>query len=146
MLRFIASASVLIVVALLQSTTFFFIGAIKPNATLAVLLTLATIQSTWTARLLLLAIGALMMKVHPVDLQAIAFAFSALGGMVLINYLPWKTIVNIVIAVLIATVLLGLYNGVSLTALFAETLYNTVTSGAVYLLAKLCIKNSSTKR
>ena len=109
MLLFFASIISLAIAAFLQTTNFFLIGLVKPNLVFALLVVLAHAYKDWTSRIFLILMPALILKFSPalawIDIIFIATAFLIIA---LVDYLPWRRLINSVVSVIIGTVIIGI--------------------------------------
>lgn len=124
MLLYIVSTTVLAVAAIVQTTNIFIVYSIKPNLVFALLVLFAHIYKSWSKRALLILVPALLLKFSPtlawIDIIFIASAFLI---MALVDYFPWRRIINSVFAVTVGTVVIGMPT-FSLSPIVIETALN----------------------
>lgn len=108
MWRFIASVAFVIGASFSQLTGISLAG-IKPNLTLVLLAVLAQYHKNWFTRAVLALIAALMLAFEPsITWSDALFVASAFLTMALVDYLPWREMVNALTAVLAGTFVLHL--------------------------------------
>jgi hypothetical protein len=111
MLRFIFSALLVVIVTLFQLTSYSFIGIIKPNFPLILILIFSLVNKQWVERLILVFVSALLLRYSTsFELQNILFIASLMAGMIIIDYLPWKPVLNIIFAIIVATIISNISN------------------------------------
>jgi len=124
MLLYFVSAITLAIAAIVQTTSIFVIFSIKPNLVFALLVLFAHIYKNWPKRALLILAPALLLKFSPtlawIDIIFIASAFLI---MALVDYFPWRRIINSVFAVVLGTVIIGIPS-FSLSSIATETALN----------------------
>lgn len=136
MLKFVSSALLVIIVSLFQLTSYSFIGGIKPNLSLIFILIFSLINKEWVLRLNLIFIAALLLRFSvSFEAQNILFIASSIAGIIIIDYLPWKSALNIISAIIAATVLSNILDFNSYR-FFAEAGYNIVFGFIVFLIIK----------
>ena len=125
MLLYIVSVITIAIAALVQTTSVFVIASIKPNLVFALLVIFAHIYKSWPKRTLLILISAFLLKFSPtlawIDVIFIASAFFI---MALVDYFPWKRIINSVFAVILGTVIIGIPT-LGLSSIVTEAALNT---------------------
>lgn len=108
MLLYIVSVTILAVSALIQTTSIFVIASVKPNLVFALLVLFAHIYKNWPKRALLILVPAFLLKFSPtlawIDIIFIAIAFLI---MALVDYFPWRRIINSAFAVTLGTIAIG---------------------------------------
>ncbi len=136
--RYLGSLVLLALASLLQQESFFFIGGIKPNLALALLIALSRFHSSWTGRILLMATTVLFLKFQPGwDPDILIFAFGSLIAILLIDSLPWLQEISIILGIVLLTLILNL-TGFELKNFLLESLENLVISfSALWLLRKV---------
>lgn len=108
MWQFIVSAALVGGVSFLQLVASPAFGA-KPNFALIVLVILAGYHKDWIARGILVLVAALILTFEPViSWTDAAFAVSAFFSMALVDYLPWREVLNAAVAVLLGTLVIHL--------------------------------------
>jgi len=124
MLLYIVSVIALAIAAFIQTTSIFVIASIKPNLVFVLLVLFAHIYKSWPKRVLLILVSALLLKFSPtlawIDVIFIAVAFLI---MALVDYFPWRRIINSVFAVALGTVVIGV-SAFSLSSIGTETALN----------------------
>ena len=124
MLPYIVSVITLAIAALVQTTSIFVIASVKPNLVFALLCICAHIYKSWPKRALLILIPALLLKCSPtlawIDVIFIAVAFLI---MALVDYFPWRRIINSAFAVALGTVAVGV-PAFNLSSIAIETALN----------------------
>ncbi len=134
---FIASLIVTIGASLLQGTNLMMFGIVKPNLPLALLPVLATLDRSWIRRSILILTSALILKFSPgLEWLDIIFIGSLYIAIFLIDYLPWRQILNLVIGVMIASVMLNLIS-FNLLPLIYELAFNIVLASIFLGITKL---------
>lgn len=133
MLLYIVSATVLAVAAIVQTTNIFIVYSIKPNLVFALLVLFAHIYKSWPKRALLILVPALLLKFSPtlvwIDIIFIASAFLI---MALVDYFPWRRIINSVFAVTVGTVVISMPT-FSLSPIVIETALNVALVLTLFL-------------
>lgn len=137
MFRFIISIVFVGFAALTQLTSYAFIGSVKPNLTLVVLLVLSLIYNDWFRRAVLIFLAALFLKFGPgVEAQNVMFIIGALFGIFVIDKIPSVKFVNLLLAVIVGTLTINIINFEIWTALM-ETLYNLVIAFSLFIIYRL---------
>lgn len=126
MLLYIVSVIILAIAALVQTTSIFVIASVKPNLVFVLLVLFAHIYKSWPKRALLILASALLLKFSPtlawIDIIFIAVAFLI---MALVDYFPWRRIINSAFAIIFGTVVIGI-PFFSFSSIAIETLLNLV--------------------
>ena len=126
MLRYIASITTLAIAAFLQTTNLLFINQIKPNLVFALLVAFAHFKKDWAERVFLILVPALILKFSPSILWTdVIFIVSAFLVMALMDYLPWRRIINSIFAVAVGTIIIGI-SALDLSSLLTELVYNII--------------------
>lgn len=127
--------------ALLQLTSFTFLWGVKPNLTLVLILIFSVAVRSWTYRFILLVVGGTFLKFYTgKDIGVFIFPSITLLAILLTDYLPWQSVINYSLSVIIATVILNI-PGSSLEVVSLETVYNLVLFWTGhYILSKVNAK------
>ncbi|OGY43878.1 MAG: hypothetical protein A2820_01335 [Candidatus Buchananbacteria bacterium RIFCSPHIGHO2_01_FULL_40_35] len=126
MLPFIVSATLVIIASFLQTTNAILVLHVKPNLIFILLAVLAHINKSWLARSVVILSSALILKFSPLVTWAdVMFISSAFLVMALVDYLPWRRIINSIVAAFAGTVVIGL-SYLNLRVLTLETVINTI--------------------
>lgn len=124
MLLYIVSVIILATAALIQTTSIFVIASVKPNLVFVFLVLFAHIYKSWPKRALLILVSAFLLKFSPslawIDVIFIAVAFLV---MALVDYFPWRRIINSAFAVALGTIVIGI-QVFSLSVIAAEAALN----------------------
>ncbi len=138
MLIFIVSFLVTAAAAIIQSTNWLLLTALlKPNLILVILLILATINQNWIARLLLVLTAALILKFSP-GLAYLDFIFmgSVLSAIALMDLLPWRQTITLLLATGFGTIIINLSH-LTFLPLIYELALNEFLAFALFTLLKL---------
>jgi len=134
MLKFVFSALLVVIIALFQLTSYSFIGDIKPNLSLILILIFSLINKEWVLRLILIFAAALLLRFSvSFEMQNVLFIISSIVGMIIIDYLPWKPVLNIISAIIIATLLSNIID-YNFYRVFTEAGYNVILGFIVFLI------------
>ncbi len=126
MFLFIVSVFIVAVVSLFQLSNYGFIGDIKPNIALALLMVLSLVHTNWIERTLLIFISAIILKFGGgFDLQNTVFIISSIAGMLAVDRFPFPKLINAISALLISTLVINLVH-INLIVLTKEAFYNLV--------------------
>lgn len=126
MFRFTASVFIVTIVSLFQLSNYAFIGEIKPDIALALLIVLSLVCTGWTERALLIFISAVILKFGSgFDPQNAVFIITSLLSMGAVDRLPFLKLTNAILALLISTLAINLvrFNPAVFTL---EAFYNLV--------------------
>lgn len=124
MFLFIGSFSVVVVASLFQLSSYAFIGEVKPDIALTLLIILSLVYTGWLERLLLIFVSALILKFgNGLDLQNAVFIISAILSMGIIDKFPFSKLANAIGALLISTLAINLVH-FNLTVFILEAFYN----------------------
>lgn len=137
MFLFIVSTIFLAAAAFLQTTNVPLIGLVKPNLVFAILVVFAHVYKDWPRRSILILLSALILKFSPslawADIIFIATAFLI---MALVDYLPWRRLINSIAAVIIGTVIIDALP-FALTPLVIGVGMNIILAALFFLLVEL---------
>ena|SRR3990167_9404604 len=137
MFRFIPSIFLLVFASLTQLTSYAFVGSLKPNLTLVVLLVISIIYKDWLRRATLIFLAALLLKFgQGLEVQNVMFILSALLGIFLIDRIPSIKFVNLVLAVIVSTLTINITNFEAWTV-FTEMLYNLIVALLLFTIYRL---------
>ena len=126
MLRFIVSVSLVTIASFLQTTNAILVWHVKPNLVFVLLAILAHINKKWLARSVIILISALILKFSPsITWTDVIFISTAFLVVALVDYLPWRKIINSVAATFVGAVVIGL-SYFDLRVLALETVINTI--------------------
>lgn len=124
MFRFIANVFIVILVSLFQLSNYAFIGEIKPNIVLALLIVISLVYTSWTERILLILVSAVILKFGDgFDLQNTIFIISSILSMGIVDKLPFAKLTNAISALLISTLAINLVH-LNFIILTTEAFYN----------------------
>lgn len=124
MFLFIGSFSVVVVASLFQLSSYAFIGEVKPDIALTLLIILSLVYTGWLERLLLIFVSALILKFgNGLDLQNAVFIISAILSMGMIDRFPFSKLANAIGVLLISTLVINLVH-FNLTVFILEAFYN----------------------
>ncbi len=124
MFRFIASVFIVTVASLFQLSNYGFIGNIKPDITLVLLIVLSLVYTNWTERTLLIFISSIILKFGGgLDLQNAVFVISSILSMVAVDKFPFHKLVNAILALLVSTLTINLVH-FNFNVFIAEIFYN----------------------
>lgn len=124
MFRFTVSVFLVTITSLFQLSSYSFIGGIKPDIALVLLIVLSLIYTNWTERALLIFISAVILKFGSgFDLQNAVFIITSLLSIGAVDRFPFHKLTNAVLALLISTLAINLvyFNPVVFTL---EAFYN----------------------
>lgn len=131
MFRFVLSLFLILFLGLIQLSGGVFINGLKPNLVLCFVIVASSFSRNWFERVMLVLVGAIVLKFHPGfswdDILFIAVAFI---GVLLVKYLRWQTGISIIMAVIVSTILLNIYN--LSPALGIEIIMNLATAIIMY--------------
>jgi len=134
MLKFVFSALLVVIIALFQLTSYSFIGSIKPNLSLILILIFSLMNKEWVLRLILIFAAALLLRFSvSFETQNVLFIISSIVGMIIIDYLPWKPVLNIIFAIIIATLLSNIID-FNFYRVLTEAGYNVILGFIVFLI------------
>ncbi len=138
-LSFILEIFIIALASFVQLTNAAFFNAVKPDLALALLLAMAAYDKRWERRISWLIVAALILKFMPqFDIQALFFVLAALIGMLIIDYLPWRHWIGVVVAVIAGTLVVNFkLFGLEWGATFTEMLYNVPLALLLTYLASL---------
>jgi len=137
MSRFITSLALVVLAASVQLTGYSYIGGLKPNLTLILLLVLFLSYKDWLRRAIIIFIAALVLRFGPgLEIENIMFIASAILGAFLIDKIPSWKFVNLIVATVIGTLLINIIHFDFLIVL-TETGYNLVIAALFFAIYKL---------
>ncbi len=146
MLAFIVSLVLVILASLLQITNFLLIGGIKSNLLVALFATLAHLDKNWIRRAILVFSSAFILKFTPyltwVDLIYVSTAFFIFA---LVDYLPWKRLVNSLAAGITGTLILSV-SFFHLKAFTLETLMNVILVIVFFVFLEIFYEGKKTAK
>ena len=146
MLAFIVSALALSGAAFLQTTSVLIIGFVKPNIVLALLAVLAHEHKSWTERLFLVLIPAFVLKFSPlIGWPDVIFIVSALLTLALVDYLPWRKLLNSLSATAVGTLAVNLYS-FNVTSVSIELFINLILVVFFFVVVELINEKKATKQ
>lgn len=126
MFRFIASVLIVIVVSLFQLSNYSFIGGIKPDIVLALLVVLSLVYTNWAERMLLILISGIVLKFgggfDPQNAVFIIFSILSMGA---VDKFPFPKLINAILALLVSTLAINLVH-LNFIIFIAEAFYNLV--------------------
>lgn len=133
MFQFAVNSILVAIASILQTTSLFSIGGIKPNLTLVLLLVIGIYEEKWPRRIILILISMLFLKlsVYP-SISIIAFGSYVALGMWLIDHLPWRKEFNGIISLAAIFIIQNLFSYPLVIAGW-EFIYNFVF-GALFVL------------
>ncbi|MBI1839108.1 MAG: hypothetical protein HYR95_02355 [Candidatus Colwellbacteria bacterium] len=124
MLKFIISATVVALVSLLQTTNLAFVGGVKPDFSLVLVLFMSILYKDWLKRSILIFIAAFVLKFSPgLEIENVIFIVSAITGVLLLDWLPMSPILNLFIITGAATVVFNL-SAFEIQVFAEEFIYN----------------------
>ena len=138
MLIFIVSFIITAVLGFVQTTNWLLLGAIvKPNLILTVLIVLASINPSWTKRIILVLTAGVIVKFTP-GFAALDLIFigAALFSIFLLDFLPWQGPVNMLTATVAGTVVMNLER-LAVLPIASEIVLNLLFAFILYTLIKL---------
>lgn len=137
MLLFFASTVAISVASFLQTTELISIGLIKPNISLVLLIVLASIYKEWNYRFVLALVAGIILKFTPsFGFGDIVFLATILLGMALLDYMPWRRLINIEASVFIGTIILNLTSIVPMRIVL-EIATNAILTIIVFIIAQI---------
>jgi hypothetical protein len=147
MLQFIVNFLIIVFGALIQITNVAFISTLKPNIVLACLVAISVFQKDWIGRSILILMAEIILTFQPtfgwMDLVLIStFALT----MALVDFLPWKKIINIILAVIFGTTILNITLHFSFMLFLKEAIMNTILAILVFWLIELIYAKTSTQK
>jgi hypothetical protein len=146
MLVFTGSIIAIAVAAFLQTANIFVVGFIKPNVVFALLVVLSHVHKDWVKRAFLVLVPALILKFSPaiawVDAIFIATSFFVVA---LVDYLPWKRLINSIFAVIAGTVILGAPS-FDIVALTTELVFNIILVAAFFIIFEKIYEKEAKKQ
>ena len=117
MFLFTGSFFIVVVASLFQLSSYAFIGEVKPDIALTLLIILSLVYTGWLERLLLIFVSALILKFgNGLDLQNAVFIISAILSMGIIDRFPFPKLASAIGALLVSTLVINLvhYNAKAL--------------------------------
>jgi len=138
MLVFIGSFILTIIAALSQITNWILIDAIiKPNLIFVVLMILGIMNPSWIRRAILILAAALILKFTPgFSLLDLTFIGAVVASMILMDFLPWRQPINLLLAVTTGTIIINLDN-LTFSPLAYELILNLLLAFVLFALLKL---------
>ncbi len=138
-LSFIIEIAVVALLSLFQLTGVTFLGAVKPDLALLIILSMGAYDKRWTRRLSWLILSAAILKFTPgIDWRLAIFAVSAVFGIILIDYLPWTRLISFIIAVVLSGFMVNLrLFGMEWSAVSKEIILDLVLGIIMFLVASL---------
>lgn len=138
MLAFTVSFILTIITASVQVTNWILLDAIiKPNLILVVLIILAVVNQKWIRRAILILTAALILKLTPgFSFSDLVFIGTAVASMALMDFLPWKRPINLLLAVTIGTIITDLGH-LTFLPLIYELVLNLLLAFTLFALLKL---------
>ena len=137
MFLFFVSVLTVATAALLQTTEAIAFGPIKPNLVLILIVILSSIYKDWSYRFILVLTGATILKFSELfQLSDLVLIAALLLSIVIIDYLPWRKLINIELAVILGTLILNLVVFTP-TTLILETLTNVILTVAIFIIAHI---------
>ncbi len=134
MWQFIISATIVSLTAFIQTTNLVFINGLKPDLVLIVLAILAAIHKEWKIRTPLALIAIFILKFSPmINWMDVIFAATVFMAMSLVDYLPWKKLVNIIVSIMIGTIIINASAIISVVFI-EELLLNLIISLIFFLV------------
>ncbi len=99
---------------------------------LVAILIFSLINKEWVSRLILVFIAALLLRFSAsFEAQNILFIASSIIGIIIVDYLPWKPVLNIIFAIIAATILSNILDFDSYR-FFTEAGYNIILGFVVF--------------
>src|SRR3989338_1004781 len=139
MFRFIPSIVLVVFASLTQLNSYAFVGSLKPDFTLVVLLLLSFVYKDWLRRATLIFLAALILKFGPgVEVQNVLFIIGTLLGIFVIDKVPSTKLINLILAVIVGTLTVNIINFEVRTVL-VETLYNLIVALLLFTIYRLWI-------
>ncbi|MEX2054327.1 MAG: hypothetical protein WD883_02195 [Candidatus Colwellbacteria bacterium] len=133
MLIFSTSLALIVAGALVQNSHFALWG-VKPNLVLVAIVALALFEKDWLRRTIAVLLGAALLVLE------VAFGFDtifSLGvffiALALVDFLPWRPLLNGTVAISIATLIINL-GGFQLGVFALELIYNLVILFALFAM------------
>lgn len=146
MFLFIASLISISLGALFQNTSTSFVFMTKPNITFVMLVVFAFAYKDWTKRSILILTSAFFLKFSPfitwIDIVFVAVAFFIIA---LADYLPWKHIINSIVAVAVGAIIMST-PAFSINSLVIEISANTVLIILFFPMVKLLYEKEKKKQ
>src|SRR3989338_3422124 len=137
MFLFTASLFVLFLVSLFQLTNYAFVGPIKPDLALVLVIFLSFIYKDWIKRLILIFLAAVIFKFGVgLELGNGLFIVSSLIGIITAEKLPGSLALNFIVGISIATLVMNI-TSFHVTTFLLELTYNLSALLVYYLIYKL---------
>lgn len=131
---YVLSLIAIALVGLWQLSSLAYVGGLKPNWLLVILLTLSQINRSWFFRFLSVLLGTFFIKFREMfNFSDLIFPLTVLSGMALIDYLPWPSGITPFLVVILATFIINLENFQSQVFLL-ETVYNLLLTALFFWL------------
>src|SRR3989304_5327937 len=108
MLVFIGSFILTVIAASVQATNWILLGdIIKPNLIFVILMILGVMNPGWIRRAVLVLAAALILKFAPgFSFLDLTFIGAVAASMVLMDFLPWRQPINLLLAVIVGTIII----------------------------------------
>lgn len=133
MFKFAVSLFLIITFSLFQTLDLSMAGA-KINPILPIIFILSIIVRDWFERIIMVLTAALIIKFYPgFELQNVIFIAIGVLGMAIMDLLPSRPLINILITTSVATVLINLNNFIPRIVL-AELIYSAIFSIVIFLI------------
>lgn len=124
-------------VSFLQTTNSIIIWQIKPNLVFALFAVLAYVNKNWVVRSVIILISAVLLKFSPIVSWAdIIFVSVSLLIFALVDYLPWRRLVNSIVSLTAGTLVFGLSH-LNLSILWRELAINTAAVVIFFVIIRL---------
>ena len=138
MLVFIGSFILTAIAAFVQATNWILFGSIiKPNLIFVILMILGIVNPGWIKRAILILTAALILKFTPgFSFLDLIFVGAAAASIALMDFLPWRQPINLLLAVLIGTIIINLDN-LTFLPLTYELILNLLLAFVLFALLKL---------
>ncbi|GEM_PF-3837482 len=133
-IHYIISLGLISLASIIQLDNISYINGVKPNLAIVLIFILAMIHRSWPIRVTIILLSALILRPETgISVQNITFIIISLGGIALIDYLPWGKIFNFIIVIIFSALVVNLENFVLKIFIF-ETFYNLIIFGIIYLV------------
>jgi len=138
MLVFIGSFILTVIAASVQATNWILLGdIIKPNLIFVILMILGVMNPGWIRRAVLVLAAALILKFAPgFSFLDLTFIGAVAASMVLMDFLPWRQPINLLLAVIVGTIIINL-NNLTFLPLIYELILNLLLAFVLFALLKL---------
>lgn len=137
MFRFILSVILVAFAALAQLTNYVFVGSIKPNFALVIILLFSLVYKDWLRRAIFIFLAALFLKFGSgVEIQNILFIISSFLGIFMLDKIPSIKLVNLILAVIAGTLTVNIIN-FEVWRVIMETFYNLAIALSLFIIYRI---------